>query len=168
MDPTKAPGIRLSQIFLEEAHFSHREGFLSLPVSTPPQPATLNFTFQAGLTKQDKKRAVIRVRATTGAETKPVYQLNVVMTALVEVDVQSPNMPLEQYIATVGIPLLMPFVRQVIASLTGQGRFGPIFMQPLNVRAALESPASPPEIAEPAPSPSPATRRVALRRALKK
>jgi putative zinc finger/helix-turn-helix YgiT family protein len=166
--PTEAPGIRLSQIFLEEAHFFHRKDFLSLPVSTPPQPAALNFAFQSGLTKQDKRRAVVRVRATTEAETKPVYQLNVVVTALVEVDVQSPNMPLEQYIATAGVPLLMPFVRQVIASLTGQGRFGPILMQPLNVRAVLESPASPPEIVEPAPSPAPVTRRVALRRALKK
>lgn len=158
MDPTKAPGIRLAQIFLEEVHFSHRADFLSLPVATPPQPGALNFAFQTGFT-EDKRRAILRVRATTEGEAKPIYQLDVTMTALVEVDVQSPNMPLEQYVTTAGVPLLMPFVRQVIANLTGQGRFGSVWIQPLNVRAALESTQATPEPAEPARAPMPAVRR---------
>ena len=140
----------MAQVFLEEAHFSHREDFLSLPQSTVLDPGALDLGFQAGLT-QDRRRAVLRVRATTeGATTSPLYQVTVVMTALVEIDEQAPNMSLEQYISAAGFPLLVPFIRQAVADLTGRGRFGPIWLQPVNVRASLDAPPSPPAVAEPA------------------
>jgi preprotein translocase subunit SecB len=163
VDPTKAPGIRLAQIFLEEAHFSHRADYLAIPASTAPQRGALDISFQVGIA-EDGKHAVLRIRASTEGEANPLYRLSVIMAALVEVDVESPNMPLERYVSTAGGPLLLPFIRQVIANLTGQGRFGPIWLQPVNVRAALETATSTTEIAEPASAPVLATRGVAYKR----
>jgi hypothetical protein len=44
-------------------------------------------------------------------------------------------MPLDRYFTTSGAALLYPFVRQVVADLTWRGRFGPVWLNPMNVAA---------------------------------
>lgn len=60
------------------------------------------------------------------------------MTALIEVKPGEANMPLEKYATISGVSLLYPFLREAVANLTQRGRFGPVWLSPLNVAAAVE------------------------------
>jgi preprotein translocase subunit SecB len=42
-------------------------------------------------------------------------------------------------IAGTGGTILLPFLREVIANFTGRGRFGPVWVNPINFRAALQN-----------------------------
>ena len=59
------------------------------------------------------------------------------MSALVEQIGGHENFELEAYLKSNGWALLFPFVREALANLTGRGRFGPIWMNPVNVLALV-------------------------------
>ncbi|MBI2401570.1 MAG: protein-export chaperone SecB [Gemmatimonadetes bacterium] len=136
LDRTKQPGIKIGQIFLEEAHFNHRADYLNLPPSTPVSVGDVHVQVQTGLSA-DLKRGLVRVRVSTIPGSKPMYELRVAMTALVTVDEAAPNMPLDRYLASSGAALLFPFVRELVANLTWRGRFGPLWLSPTNLLAPL-------------------------------
>ena len=131
MDPSKPPGILIAQILLERAVFDHREDFLALPPNTPLGAPTITLTTTAG-ESPDKKRGIIKLRVQTRREQRPLYNLDVEMTALVEAEHGKENMPIEQYVRSSGPATLFPFIRQVVADLTSKGRFGPIWLSPVN------------------------------------
>jgi preprotein translocase subunit SecB len=132
VDRTKPPGIQVAQILLEHVQFSHRDDFLSLPLSTPPVVGNVNVQVETGLSP-DAKTGLVRVQVWTVPENKPIYNFRVSMTALVAVDQTAPNMPLNTYLAGPGAALLYPFVREVVADLTWRARFGPVWLSPTNV-----------------------------------
>lgn len=146
MDRTKPPGIQIGQIFLEHVFFSHRDDSLSLPISTPAVVGNVNVQVESGISP-DEKTGIVRVQVWTVDENKPIYNIRVVMTALVQVDPAAPNMPLSRYLSGPAAALLYPFVRQVVADLTWRGRFGPVWLSPTNVLipAAAPAPAEVPE-----------------------
>jgi preprotein translocase subunit SecB len=41
-------------------------------------------------------------------------------------------MPIADYMASGGGPTLFPFLRECVANLTGRGRFGPLWLRPIN------------------------------------
>ena len=132
MDRNKPPGIHIGQIFLEHVQFNHREDFLSLPLSTQAVVGNVNVQVGSGLS-EDETRGLVRVHVSTLSENRPIYNFSVVMTALVAVDLTAPNMPLSKYVSGPGAAMLYPFVRQVVADLTWRGRFGPVWLNPMNV-----------------------------------
>ena len=71
-------------------------------------------------------------------------------------------MPLRDFLAGPAVALLYPFVREAFANLTLRGRFGPVWLNPFNVRAMAEGlpDTIPPDNVSPparsdAPGPSP-------------
>jgi len=136
-DSSKQPGVKIGQIFLERANFSHRGDYLA--PSAPPTPdtvvGTINVEAQGGVST-DGKNGLVRLHVSTIPENRPFYEFDISMVALVTVDGDAPNMPLEQYVATLGSALLYPFMRQLVADLTGRGRFGPVWLNPINLTAA--------------------------------
>lgn len=146
MDPAKQPGILIGQILLEQAEFSHREDFLSLPPTTPIERASIGLEIQVGYSP-DRKHGLVRIRAHSNPTEKPLYNVDAVMTALIQVDKSQPNMPIEQYLTGHAPAMLYPFVRQAVADLTGRGRFGPLWLSPLNLKAVAHTAMR--EVAEP-------------------
>ena len=138
MDSSKPPGIQIAQILLERAIFEHREDFLALPPNTPIGTPDITLTTTAGQSA-DNKRGIIKLRVQTKPEQRPLYNLDVEMTALVEVQEGMENMPIEQYIRASGPAMVYPFIRQVVADLTSKGRFGPLWLNPVNFVAAAQS-----------------------------
>ncbi len=61
------------------------------------------------------------------------------MTALVEAEHGKENMPIEQYVRSSGPATLFPFIRQVVADLTSKGRFGPLWLSPVNFVAMAQN-----------------------------
>lgn len=137
MDTTKQPGIRIAQIFLEHAHFQHREDHLSFTPQSSVQPE-IEISFESGVSP-DKKRGRIRAQVRTASSEEALYQFDVMVTALLEqVDGQE-NFGLEPYLASNGWALLYPFLRETVANMTGRGRFGPVWLDPVNVLAVMEA-----------------------------
>jgi preprotein translocase subunit SecB len=137
MDESKQPGIRLVQVFLEKASFKHRADFLDLPPDTDPDVPTLRVGLETGLSA-DGSAALIRARVRTKPKTKAVYEFDISMTALVERERASANMPLEKYVPMAGWTLVFPFLREAVANITGRGRFGPVWLSPFNLKAQAQ------------------------------
>ena len=134
MDEAKHPGIRLVQVFLEKASFKHGPGFLDLPQEAEPNVKQLAVSLETGLTA-DKSAALIRARVRTKPRARSLYEFDVTMTALFERDAKTPNMPLDQYVSMAGWTLIFPFLREAVANITTRGRFGPVWLNPFNLRA---------------------------------
>ncbi len=136
MDETKQPGVTIAQIILERVTFGHRDDYLTS--AGPPSPdaivGTLNVELQSGVSV-DGKSGLVRLRVSTIPENRPFYVFDVALVGLVAVEKAAPNMPLEQYVGTSGSALLYPFVRQLVADLTGRGRYGPVWLNPINLIA---------------------------------
>lgn len=134
-DPQKQPGIAVGQVFLEEATFSHRPDALALPPSTRPQVGEVGVEIQAGI-RPDGKAGLLRVRVATKDDAEPLYRVSLVMVGLFEEQPELSNMPLQDFLNGPAISFMYPFVREAFASLTGRGRFGPVWLNPFNAHAA--------------------------------
>jgi len=136
LDPSKQPGLKIAQIFLERVAFGHRGDYLATTATPTPDTivGTVNVEVQVGLS-EDGKNGLLRLRVNTLPENRPFYEFEVAMVALITVDEAAPNIPLAQYVHTMGAPLLYPFMRQVVADLTWRGRFGPVWLNPINLTA---------------------------------
>jgi len=134
-DETRPPGIVIGQIFLERAQFGHREDALLLPPNTQLGEPQLLFTFEGGVAPDDKT-GFVRVTVQSKPDERPLYNIDVTMIALVQTQKGQENMPLRDYVRTAAPTMLYPFLREVVANLTWRGRFGPLWLVPMNVAAA--------------------------------
>lgn len=133
----KDPGILLNEIYQGECHFSHSPNVLSLPKSTKPEVGPLEFT--AEITIRDDKRAG-RVKITV-ASTKQdsVYIFKLSMVGLFSQS-DDPNMPMKQFMKGPAITIMFPFLREALANLTSRGRFGPVYLNPINTKLLVKTP----------------------------
>ncbi len=138
-DQSRPPGIAIGQIFLERAQFGHREDALMLAANTPLGEPNLLFSFEGGIAP-DSKTAIVRVTVQSKREERPLYNIDVTMVALVQTRDGQENMPLEDYIRTAAPTMLYPFLREIVANLTWRGRFGPLWLVPMNIAAATAGP----------------------------
>jgi preprotein translocase subunit SecB len=136
VDETKQPGVKIAQIILERVTFAHRDEYLTSADQPTPDAVvgTINVEVQSGVSA-DGKNGLVRLRVSTIPENRPFYVFDVAMVGLVAVETAAPNMSLAQYVATSGSALLYPFVRQLVADLTGRGRYGPVWLNPINLTA---------------------------------
>ncbi len=142
MDRRKQPGIEIAQIVVERAQFAHREDYLSLPSNTQVSPLPLRLKARFGL-DANKKNGNIKLEVVTDEEQKPLYILNLVLVALIRVEEGAANMSLERYAAVNGAAMLFPFVRELVANLTSRGRFGPVWLHPINLVAGARTNSAP-------------------------
>jgi preprotein translocase subunit SecB len=132
MDETLQPKIRIAQIFLERATFAHREDFLAFSPDTNVS-AEVEIGLEVGVSS-DGAKGRIRLSAASKPESESLYTFDLVMTALIEREGEG-NMPLERYLFTSGGAMVVPFLREAVANLTGRGRFGPLWLKPINLHA---------------------------------
>ncbi len=151
MDRTKQPGIEIGQIVVERASFEHRADYLALPAETKVPPLPLRLTASFGMDAAQRQGA-IKVELSTDQSKNPIYVVAVTLVALVRVVEGAENMSLEQYATVHGGAMLFPFIREIVADLTGRGRFGPVWLQPVNLAAPLPQPAEAGHVVE-APAP---------------
>jgi preprotein translocase subunit SecB len=127
------PTIRIGQILLERAEFEHREDYLDLPPTTPAGAEGVRIEVQSALS-DDRSRAVTKLRAHTQAVENPVYRFDVVFAVIAEIDPLPASLTVDRYIVGSTVGFLAPFLREMVANLTLRGRFGPVWLQPVNPR----------------------------------
>ncbi len=153
MDPSKDPGIQLVKMFIDTCVFGHQPDSLTLPENAAPK--ITGFDTEVSL-KEMGDRGICQVILSTRPGSS--YELKLGMTALVRVIPGQENMTIREYLASGNcVAALFPFMREAIANITGRGRFGPVFLDPINIREfakPLQSQNWEP-IAPPPPAPAP-------------
>ena len=140
-DPKKQPGLIVEQVFLVSAEFGHRADYLQLPPTTRVDDVSTVIE-TAVISSEDGRGAGIKVVARTDASNPkaavPLYNFRVEMAALVRSIDGEENMPPLDFVAGSGMATLLPFLREAVANLTMRGRFGPIWLKPVNIRMSVE------------------------------
>ena len=124
-----ATGIRLGQIFLASVNFTHRPDFLQVSPRTDIGEIGVDVTIEI-LRAEEGKKGLIRYIVQTRDDQDPVYRFRVEMLGLVERT--EPQANPQEFLVKSGAFVLYPFVREAVANLTARGRFGPIWLKPLN------------------------------------
>ena len=133
MDTTKQPGIQIDQIILLEAHFAHNKNALTLPTSTR---VNLQFHIQVKVAgKAGGRTAILGVRAETVDQPDNPYNVIAEVAMIVSAIEGEENLDPYEYVNAMGPAAVYPFVREAIASLTMKGRFGALWLKPLNFTA---------------------------------
>ena len=137
MDQTQQPGIQIAQIFLKQAKFDRRPEYLWTPPAGGNKGGRINISI-AVLTGPDGPTGVSMVVATDNDDPGNCYIYEVEMAVLFQVIGEAPNMSLEEFARINVATLLVPFLREVIGNITGRERYGPVWVNPINVMALLK------------------------------
>ena len=159
MDSSKDPGIQIVKVFIDTCVFGHQPDSLMLPENAAPK--ITGFDTEVSL-KEMGDRGICQVMLSTHPGSS--YELKLGMTALVRVIPGQENMTIREYLASGNcMAALFPFLREAVANITGRGRFGPVFLDPINIREFAKQiqsqnwePIAPPAPATPPPPPRPA------------
>lgn len=133
--------VKIDQILTESVQFSHRADYFTLgPEGSTEGRAEFQATFMVA---DDQPLAMVKLRAKSappdGAEPSG-YTFDIVVVVMLQVVDGDPRTEQgEKEILAIGINLLIPFMREQVASLTLRGRFGPIWLQPIHVSQVLDS-----------------------------
>lgn len=136
MDESKPPGIRIAQIYVAQALFGHVEHAFSMPSNTPVGEIPTQINVKVGESPADKV-GFCSLTVRSDPEAKTLYRFSVEMVLLAEVGPE-PNMELPVYLTRSGPPTLYPFIREVVASLSSKGRFGTLWLPPMNFATISE------------------------------
>jgi preprotein translocase subunit SecB len=134
MDQSKQPGIKIDQVFLFESRFAHRKDALALPPTTAIGELPINIEAKV-LGKKGERAAAIMLSAATNDDPTLLYSLHVEIAAVVSVVPGEENLDPFEYAMGMGPAAFFPFLREAVASITWKGRFGPIWLKPLNFLA---------------------------------
>lgn len=129
-------GLSIGQIILDEVSFRHCDDYLAMSAKTPAHVGDVDVHIAAGASN-DGSTGLVRIRITTRPANDPVYHFDVSYVGLFASENLPEGVALEDYLRVSGATTLIPFVRQVIADLTQKGRFGPIWLSPINVLALI-------------------------------
>jgi preprotein translocase subunit SecB len=136
VDASQQPGIKLVTVFLSESSFRHRDK------ATPAQDNALGAAqIEVEVASATEKPAMlVSLRVNSDPEDSATnYDFDVTVVGVFEPMETGANMDLTQFALTNGAALLYPFAREVVANITGRGRFGPIWLNPFNMYAMFQT-----------------------------
>lgn len=130
--------MRIEELCLVSSSFSHRPDFLGLDKRQvlPDVDVDAQFSLSKGL---GPSIVVVNVRVQTKDDPSLVYRFHAELMAVIRVEGASLTPEVERNLLRTGVTVLFPFVRENIANLTMRGRFGPMWIKPMNVQAVLSS-----------------------------
>jgi preprotein translocase subunit SecB len=138
-DAGNKPAFQLGQVFLQRCAFQHRREPLALPPDTKLEPQEINI--QLGFANLNNGEAArVMVLVTTNPEDgdeKALYDFMVEMVAIVH-NIDHEAFP-DRQLAEVVAAMIYPFAREAVANLTTRGRFGPVWLNPINIRTVMRN-----------------------------
>lgn len=142
--------LSISHAILEGARFAHVGNFMGEEATNLPDPHTVNL--EVGLMDiQDTDKAVVRLMVKSDDKSQYNFQVSYLLLLKLEPeDGDETGSKLQQQLAVTGATMLMPMVRECIANLTMRGRFGALWLPPMNFAETLQVSPEPTD-AEPTP-----------------
>lgn len=132
----RTAGLRIEELCLVSSSFNHRPDFLGLDKRQPLPDVDVDAQFS--LTKGLGPSVVgVTVRVQTKDDPSLVYHFHAELMALIRVDGPELTPEMERSLLITGVNILFPFARENVANLTMRGRFGPMWIRPMNIQAAL-------------------------------
>jgi preprotein translocase subunit SecB len=128
--------LTIAQIILEEADFRHKGDLFAQSPANPPPPSGVEIGIE--LRKSDDlSTAIVRLRVNSDPEEG--YAFRVVYTVIFGVSLDEEPTPddIDKRLMVTGANTVFPFVRDLVASLTMRGRFGPTWLAPTNFSAIV-------------------------------
>lgn len=136
---TKQPAsLRIEELFLVSSSFSHRADFLTVDRRKPLDDHEVDAAFQL-LHGLAPSVIGVTVRVATKPGAASAYIFHAEMMAIIRVDDGQESNPPHAQLLHAGVSMLFPFVREMIANVTMRGRFGAMWIKPINVQAAIEN-----------------------------
>jgi preprotein translocase subunit SecB len=135
-----APAFSLAQIYLSKAEFSYRVNPLLVAPDAKPSPQEVR-TGVAVVRMTDPDVAQVKFRVASNPDKKEeqaLYDFDVEVAGIVR-GVADKETFSDRALAVLVGTMLAPFVREMIANLTMRGRFGPIWIQPVNVQRLIDT-----------------------------
>jgi preprotein translocase subunit SecB len=137
MDATKQPGLKIDQVFLLRATFAHREDVFQLPPTTPITDMPVQMV--AAVTgKVGNRGAAMKLRAYTEPDAQGLYAFDIEVGAVVSAVEGEENLDPLEFISANGVIAFYPYLREAVANITMKGRFGPMWMKPINFFALAQ------------------------------
>lgn len=133
MDKEKQPGI-----FFRAVHIS-KLNFEVFPQNAKEKGSRLSVEYKSSL-REDGKRLVVCLLIDPMKDIeKPPFKMHLELIGIFEVEDGAANMDLEHFGKQNAPALMMPFAREIIASLTSRGPMEPLLLPPINVYALIKS-----------------------------
>jgi preprotein translocase subunit SecB len=131
-------GLGIGHIFLVGAGFKHRDNLLEVPANTRVGPQQITVGIQFGILNEGEAYFVQLTVNSVQDDPAALYDFSVTMGGIFE---QGPAVKelSHREIMEIGGTILFPFLRETVANLTQRGRFGPVWLNPFNVRALAQS-----------------------------
>jgi len=129
VDPTREPGIRLTNIIVEHLRFD------DVAAGAPKPAVQFAVHIERRLSESDPSGEVtvqFALRPEEG-ETPQTFVLEVSLSGRFEADATAPNMQLEEFLKVNGPAMLMPFIRELVANVTTRSRYGTVLLPAINV-----------------------------------
>lgn len=133
--------LTIAQIVLERADFKHRDDYLNLTGVTP-EPSSVKLGVQMMRPEAAPSETVMVRLTATGAE-DAIYQFTVAFVVFYLIEREAGDEALgdlDRRLLVTGSTMLFPFIRETVASLTGRGRFGPVWLAPTNFNTLVPTP----------------------------
>ncbi len=127
--------LQITQMILEDVQFRHTADYLAKEpkMEFPRTPASVTVEVHHNA---EEKKAFVRLRVVAEAPEAP-YAYYVGYVVLFKYTGEPPE-NIDDRLAVTGANMTLPFAREVIASLTGRGRFGPTWISPMDFNKALK------------------------------
>ena len=140
MTQSAEPRIKIGQVFVSSVAFAHREDVLQLSPKTEIGNLPLSVSVEVGVEKDGGKGFVV-LRLATKDDERPLYLFRVEMIGLVARDKEETDdgINVHDYLIKSGAFMMYPFMREFVANLTARGRFGAIWIRPLNFKKIADN-----------------------------
>lgn len=133
----KQPGLQISQVLLLRAHFEHREDALAFTPATHLSNLPVQFDAKVG-GKMGDESVVLRLRAYTPEDAETLYKFDIEIAAIVSRVLGEENLEPFDYAMNIGTAAFFPFLREAVAGITMRGRFGALWLAPVNFLATAQ------------------------------
>lgn len=130
--------LTVAQIVLEQVEFKRRDDYATLAPNVPMAPSSVNLGAQ--LQRPEEPSNAVVVRLTASSEEGALYQFSVTFAVFYMTEAEKEDAAIEnldRQLLVTGSTMLFPFIREVVASLSGRGRFGPTWLAPTNFQALM-------------------------------
>jgi preprotein translocase subunit SecB len=98
-----------------------------------------NIEIQIGVSDDGREgRITLQLTVTTPGQSQPFREMAVSVEGQFRQMTDAPAVPMQEFLNRQGPVILMPFVRDALATATLKTRFGPVLLPPLNVAAMLD------------------------------
>lgn len=127
--------IELRGIHLLESTFRHARDAFG-PISQPPtdQPAEVQIELAKGEAPHDY---LITLHVRSNPQTQYAFEVKYAVIMKADPETETPPENLLQRIMTTGATIAFPYCRELVSNLTARGRFGIVWLNPMNFANAI-------------------------------